>query len=150
MAMTPKKQLFADEYLIDLNATRAAKRAGYSEKTAYSSGQRLLKDVDVSAYISQRMAEKEAELIANQDEILKYLTAVMRKETLSSVLARTELGAEKVIEKPPDEKEALKAAELLGKRYGLWEKKQDAEAEVPNDGFIDALRGEVAEVWQET
>lgn len=59
--MTPKKQLFVQEYLIDLNATRAAKRAGYSEKTAYSAGQRLLKDVDVATAIQadvQKRSEK--------------------------------------------------------------------------------------------
>ena len=72
----------------------------------------------------------------------------MRKESEAEVLARDELGAERVIKKHPDEKEAMKAAELLGKRYGLWDKKQDAEPETPDDGFLDALRGEVAEVWQ--
>ena len=49
-AVTPKQKRFCDEYLIDTNATQAAIRAGYSEKTAYSIGQRLLKDVEVSAY----------------------------------------------------------------------------------------------------
>jgi len=58
--LTPKQERFVHEYLIDLNATQAAKRAGYSEKTAYSQGQRLLKDVEIQATIAearQKLAE---------------------------------------------------------------------------------------------
>lgn len=55
--LTPKQQRFVDEYLIDLNATQAAIRAGYSKKTAYSQGQRLLKHVEVSQQIATAAAE---------------------------------------------------------------------------------------------
>ena len=147
--MTAKQMRFCDEYLIDMNATQAAIRAGYSKKTAYSIGVENLKKPEIKKQIEERMAEKEEKLIATQDEILKYLTAVMRKETQASVLARGEFGADRVIKKPPDEKESLRAAELLGKRFGMWDKKQDTEPEPQSDGFIDALRGEVSEVWQE-
>ena len=81
--------------------------------------------------------------------MLEYLTKVIRGESRSHVLARDENGAEQVIEKPPDEKEKLKAAELLGKRWGTWDKKQETDTEIPSDGFIEALRGEVSDVWQE-
>lgn len=118
--LTAKQQRFCDEYLIDLNATQAAIRAGYSEKTARQMGTENLSKPSIREYIDERMAEKEAALVADQDEVLKYLTAVMRGGTSSHVLARDELGADRVIEKPPDEKERLKAAELLGKRYGLY------------------------------
>ncbi len=118
--MTAKQMRFCDEYLIDLNATQAAIRAGYSKKTAKAIGQENLTKPDIKEHIEQRMAEKESELIADQDEVLKYLTAVMRGKSVSNVLARDEVGADRVIEKPPDEKERLKAAELLGKRYGLY------------------------------
>lgn len=118
--LTTRRKRFCDEYILSLNATQAAKAAGYSEKTAYSQGQRLLKKVEIIEYITKIMTEKKNELIADQDEILRYLTAVMRKKCTSSVLARDEVGADRVIEKRPDEKEATKAAELLGKRYGLW------------------------------
>lgn len=118
--MTAKQMRFCDEYLIDLNATQAAIRAGYSKKTAKAIGQENLTKPDLKEYIEQRMAEKESELIADQDEVLKYLTAVLRGKSESSVLARDINGADQVIEKPPDEKERLKAAELLGKRYGLY------------------------------
>lgn len=127
--MTAKMRQFCDEYIISLNATQAAIKAGYSEKTAYSIGQENLKKPVIKSYIEQRMAEKNSVLIASQDEILRYLTAVMRKETKSSVLAKDETGAEEVIEKPPDEKERLRAAELLGKRYGLYTEKVEADVD---------------------
>ena len=76
--LTAKQKRFCDEYLIDLNATQAAIRAGYSPKTAAASAARLLRNVKVQEYIAQRMAEKESELIADQDEVLRYLTSVLR------------------------------------------------------------------------
>ena len=121
--MTAKQQRFCDEYLIDLNATQAAIRAGYSEKNARVVAAQNLAKLIIQEYISERMKDKESELIAGQDEVLRYLTSVMRGKSQSSVLARSYDGVEEVIEKPPDEKERLKAAELLGKRYGLYTEK---------------------------
>ena len=121
--MTAKQMRFCDEYLIDLNATQAAIRAGYSEKTAgVMAAENLTKPI-IKEYIEKRMAEKEDSLIADQNEVLKYLTRVMRGESHSSVLAKQAFGAEEVIEKPPDESQRLRAAELLGKRYGLYTEK---------------------------
>lgn len=120
VALNDKQKLFYKEYLVDANATQAAIRAGYSKKTAYSQGQRLLKHVEGQAYMKELMAEKEAALVADQDEVLKYLTSVLRGESTAVVLARDDLGAERLMKKPPDEKERLKAAELLGKRYSLF------------------------------
>lgn len=135
--LTAKQQRFCDEYLIDLNATQAAIRAGYSKKTAYRTGADNLMKPQIKSYIDARMAEKESELIADQDEVLKYLTSVMRGGSLSSVLARDEVGADQVIEKPPDEKERLKAAELLGKRYGLYTDKVDQVVDMDLNVTVD-------------
>jgi phage terminase small subunit len=129
--LTAKQQRFCDEYLVDLNATQAAIRAGYSQKTAGVIAVENLKKPNIQEYINQRMAEKEKQLIADQDEVLKYLTSVLRGESSSSVLARNMVGAEDVIVKPPDEKERLKAAELLGKRYGLYSDKVDVSGAIP-------------------
>ena len=133
--LTKKQQRFCDEYLIDLNATQAAIRSGYSEKTAYSQGQRLLKNVEVKNYLDARMAEKENALIAKQDEVLKYLTSVLRGESVSEIVVVEGLGEgmtqAKRFEKGPDEKERLKAAELLGKRYSLFTDKVDVDGALP-------------------
>lgn len=85
-------------------------------------------------------AQKEADdnAIADATEVLKYLTSVMRKESQSDVLARDETGAERPIKKLPDEKECLRAAELLGKRYGLYTDK--IEADVDTDLNITITR----------
>lgn len=124
MALNDKQKLFYKEYLIDSNATQAAKRAGYSEKTAYSQGQRLLKHVEGQKYMKELMAEKESKLIADQDEVLKYLTAVLRGESESEEIVVESTGDFKsearTMKKAPSEKDKLKAAELLGKRYSLF------------------------------
>lgn len=135
--LTPKQQRFCDEYLIDLNATQAAIRAGYSKKRASEQAYQLLQKTTVQAFIKQRMDEKEKELIADQDEVLKYLTAVLRGKTQASVLARDMDGADQVIEKPPDEKERLKAAELLGKRYGLYTDRVEQEVDMELNITVD-------------
>lgn len=122
--MTAKQMRFCDEYLIDLNATQAAIRAGYSEKNARNIASENLAKPNIRAYIDQRMAEKESELIADQDEVLKYLTSVLRGNTKSEVVVVENIGdfmsQARTMQKAPDEKERLKAAELLGKRYGLY------------------------------
>ena len=129
--LSEKQQRFADEYLIDLNATRAAIRAGYSEKTAAAQAARLLKNVNISAYIKERMADQKDETIASADEVMRYLTAVIRGQSRSHVLARNDLGAEYILEKPPDEKERLKAAELMGKRHQLFTDKVKVDGNMP-------------------
>lgn len=143
--MTPKRQRFCDEYLIDMNATQAAIRAGYSEKTAYSIASEYLNNPEIKDYIAQRMKEKNDELIAKQDEVLRYLTAVMRGHSQAEVIVieGTGMGCSEArrMRKAPDEKERLKAAELLGKRYGLYTEKvsMDGETKVV---IVDDLENE--------
>lgn len=125
--LTAKQQRFVDEYLIDLNATQAAIRAGYTAKYANTNASKLLQNTTIRDMIAKRMAEKEAELIASQDEVLRYLTAVMRGESHAEVVVVEGVGEgcseARTMQKAPDEKERLKAAELLGKRYALFTEK---------------------------
>ena len=122
--LTAKQQRFCDEYLIDLNATQAAIRAGYSPRSARQIADSNMSKHDIKAYIDERMKEKEEALIADQNEVLRYLTAVLRGESKSSVVVVESTGdfmsTAREMMKAPDEKERLKAAELLGKRYGLY------------------------------
>lgn len=140
--LTAKQQLFCDEYLIDLNATQAAIRAGYSAKYAHTNASKLLQITTIRDFINKRMAEKEDALIAKQDEVLKYFTSVMRGKSTSSVLARDEMGADRVIEKPPDEKEKLKAAEQMGKYYALFTEKVEQDVDLELHIKIDYGDGE--------
>lgn len=124
MALTEKQELFFKEYMVDSNATQAAIRAGYSPKTAYSQGQRLLKNVDGQELMKSMMAERDAKLIADQDEVLRYLTSVIRGESESEEIVIENIGdftsKARTMKKAPSEKDRLKAAELLGKRYSLF------------------------------
>ena len=133
--LTNKQKRFCDEYLIDLNATQSAIRAGYSKKTAGSVGNENLKKPQIQAYIEERMQEKEDNAIAKQDEVLKYLTSVLRGESQSEVVVVEGLGEgvsqARKMSKRPDEKERLKAGELLAKRYGLLNDKVKIDGAIP-------------------
>lgn len=129
IAVTDKQKRFCDEYLIDLNATQAAIRAGYSKKTANRIGAENLSKPDIKSYIDERLKKMQDESIAKADEVLKYLTSVMRGESRSQVVIATPLGAERV-DKPPEEKDKLKAADMLGKYYALYTEKSKVDADL--------------------
>lgn len=135
--MTERQKRFCDEYLIDLNATQAAIRAGYSERSASSIGERILRNDDVRSYISEQLERIHNENTADAKEVMEYLTAVMRGKSVSHVLAFVGDGCQEVVEKPPDEKERLKAAELLGKRYGLFTDRVELDADTELEITID-------------
>lgn len=141
MALTPKQQRFCDEYLIDLNATQAAIRAGYSEKTAYSQGQRMLKNVEVKAYIEAELEHIHNEKTADAKEVMEYLTSVMRGQARSSVVVVENIGdftsKAREMEKFPDEKERLKAAELLGKAHLLFADRVQQEVDMDLNITVD-------------
>lgn len=80
MSLTKKQKDFADYYLELGNQTEAAKKAGYSKKTAYSIGNENLKKPEIKAYIAERLAQIEKESIASIDEVMKFYTKVMRGE----------------------------------------------------------------------
>lgn len=139
--LTAKQQRFCDEYLIDLNATQAAIRAGYSKKTAKQIGQQNLTKLDLKEYIEKRMAEKETALVADQDEVLKYLTSVLRGESQSTEIVVEGIGdgcsEARTITKEPSEKDRLKAAELLGKRYALFTDKVEQAVDMELNITVD-------------
>ena len=129
--MTKKQQKFVSEYLIDCNACQAAIRAGYSAKTARSIGQELLTKPDIKKAIDDQLEAMQDKTIASAEEVMQYLTSVVRGQSTSSVLSLCGDGCQEVIEKAPDEKERLKAAELLGKRYGIFTDKMSLEGAIP-------------------
>lgn len=132
--MTDKQKRFCDEYLIDCNATQAAIRAGYSDKTAYAIGDENLKKPELKKYIDERMAEHASERVATADEVIQYLTSVLRGDSEGEEIVVEGIGdgcsEARTMKKAPSEKERLKAAELLGKRYGLFRDKVELEGEI--------------------
>ena len=156
--MTAKQKRFCDEYLIDLNATQAAIRAGYSKKSSRAIANENLTKPYIKEYIEKRMAEKEAALIADQDEVMKYLSSVMRREHKESVVVTLQTKTEKwvkdedtgklkkqtvteekpaVVDIPARLSDANKAAELLGKAYGIYTDKIDADVDMDLNIVVD-------------
>ncbi len=93
--LSPMRQRFVNEYLKDLNATQAAIRAGYSEKTAYSQGQRLLKKVEVKAAIDAAIARRNKRLEVSQDKVVRELVKIGMadiKDYLSYRTEKTQVG----------------------------------------------------------
>lgn len=154
MALTEKQRRFVDEYLIDLNATQAAIRAGYSVKTAKDIGCQNLAKLNIQQAISEKMAERSKRTGVNQDRIvleLAKIAFVNAADVIDSDDASIKAGATaddtaaiqsvKVKVIPTKEGEGvereirlndkLKALELLGKHLGMWNDKLDVNVNIP-------------------
>lgn len=129
--MTDKQKRFCDEYLIDCNATQAAIRAGYSPKTAYSIGEENLKKPELKTYIDERLEQLHSEKTADAQEVMEYLTSVMRGEHTEQVLRLDGDGVQVVDSVQTPTRDKLKAAELIGKRYGMFKDAVDLGGAVP-------------------
>ena len=129
--LTPKQKAFADYYIETGNATQAAIRAGYSKKTAFIIANENLKKPYIRGYIDERLKQLEDKRIAKADEVLKYLTSVMRNEVKEEVVVVESKGdgcsSARTIKKDMSAKDRNKAAELLGKRYRLFTDRIEAD-----------------------
>jgi len=121
--LTPKQERFVDEYMIDLNATQAAIRAGYSERTAYSIGQRLLKHVEIASRIQERKAALSIKTKLTQEWVLEQLNLIVQKSSMEEEVQKWDYenkcmtGTGRFIY---DSKGANKALELIGKHLGMY------------------------------
>lgn len=147
LALTIKQRQVADDYIITGNRTESYLKFYKNVKnreTAAAAASRLFNMPEVKEYIEERMAELDEELIADQREILRMLTRQARRQEIDYQVVLTKkpafddngnfLGIEEkpeVIELPTQNKDSIKAAELLGKRYGLWTDKVDMDITVP-------------------
>ncbi|ANB62329.1 terminase small subunit [Anoxybacteroides amylolyticum] len=122
--LTEKQKRFADYYIELGNAEEAAKRAGYS---ARGNTTKLLQNTTIREYIQQRLSEKDKERIASQDEILAFLTKVLRGEETEKIPMAGKDFFE-LVENTPNIKDRIKAAELLGKRFAMWTERQQVDA----------------------
>lgn len=151
--LTEKQQRFVDEYLIDLNATQAAIRAGYSVKTAQEQGYQLLQKTSVQQVISERMAERSKRTGVNQDRVVLELAKIafvrmtdivddkgkIRDSATDDDLACIESVKYKEsvsetgssVEREVKTASKLKALELLGKHLGMWNDKSDLNIMLP-------------------
>lgn len=129
--LTPKQETFVNEFLIDLNATQAAIRAGYSRKTAGWIGQQLLSKTHISLVIQGRMAERSKRTAIDQDFVIRTIhETIERCRQVHPVLDRK--GEQVFVETPDgqraaaftfDSRAVLKGCELLGRHLGLFNDK---------------------------
>lgn len=119
-SLTTKQRLFVEAYLVNPNATEAAIKAGYSEKTAYSQGQRLLKNVEIAESLQARV--EEAAMSAN--EVLKELTDIGRADWREFVEIRYDKDG-KVIDATLRLGDKIKSLELIGKYHKLFTDKTE-------------------------
>lgn len=149
--LNEKQKRFADEYLIDLNATQAAIRAGYSPRSAAEQASRLLKNAKVRAYIDERMAELSRRTGVNQERILRELVriafvnapdlinmadATVREDATVDDMAAIASVRVKIIptengqgiEREIRLADKIRALDLLGKRFAMWTERQQIDA----------------------
>ena len=119
--LTKKERIFADEYIKTTNATQSAIKAGYAENSASVTGSKMLRKPKVRQYIDAVMNERSKDTIATADEVLEYLTRVVRGEEKDAFGLDVSVA------------DKTKAAELLGKRHMLFTDKVKLDAEIEID-----------------
>ena len=136
--LTEKQKRFADYYIELGNATQAAIKAGYSSKYAKTNASKLLQNTTIKSYIDERLSQLASERIVSAEEVLEFLSSIMRNEQKEEVLKGVGMGAQAKTHIEVSAKDRVKAAELLGKRYALFtDKTEMTVTEVPV--FLDDL-----------
>lgn len=131
--LTDKQKRFIEEYLIDLNATQAAIRAGYSEKTAYSIGEENLKKPEIKRAIGEAQSNRSSRVQITQDDVIRMLIENIEKSsgTKQVVITQTrksedgEFVGDDVAQFVYEPSSVNKALELLGKHLGMFKDKLD-------------------------
>ena len=157
--MTKKQKLFIEEYLIDLNATQAAIRAGYSAESAYSIGQENLKKPEIRARIEQAMAERSKRTGVNADRIIMELAKIAfvnamdvidtesatikddaaPEDTAAIQSVKVKTFGEDGLEREIKMADKLKALELLGKHLGMFKDKLELSGLKAEQTKLDAI-----------
>lgn len=144
--LTDKQKKFIEEYLVDMNGTRAYRVAYPSvnkNETAAALASRLLTNDKVKKAIEPILASMSSDRMATATEVMEYLTSVMRGESTAEVVVVEGLGdgcsEARRFKKAPDEKERLRAAELLGKRFGLFKDKVEVSGLEAEQSKLDNL-----------
>ena len=150
--MTEKQKIFADEYLIDLNATRAYRTAYPNCKknsSADAAARKLLGNTRIQQSINERLEELQSKRVANVQEVMEHLTAVLRGEIREETVVVEGIGdgcsEARIVEKQVGARDRLKAAELLGKRYSLFTEKVEVsgldDEKKKLDDILQQMRG---------
>lgn len=137
MSLTEKQKKFIDYYIETGNAMESAKRAGYKQPQVQGA-QNLEK---LRIHIDEKLATKDSARVAKQDEVLEFLTNVMRGNVVEQFPLGLGMGEQTLVKKELDGKDRIKAAELLGKRYAMWTDKQQIDG-IVGVQIVDDIGGE--------
>ncbi|MBM7634064.1 terminase small subunit [Geomicrobium sediminis] len=129
MKMTEKQRRFADYFIEYGNAHKAALEAGYSETYARTDSHTLLENPRIKPYIDERLQQLQSERVADQQEIMEFLSSVMRGKVTEPVPILNGDGYQKVVDLVPGVNVRKAAAVDLGKRYAMWTDKQEVSVE---------------------
>lgn len=108
---------------------QSAINAGYSENYAKAQSHKLLENVGIKAYLEDRLKEISDKSIADQTEVMQYLTRLMRGEETETEMINVGNFEQELVEVPVKHNIRKQAAELIGKRYALWTDKLDAKVD---------------------
>lgn len=134
MSLNKRQKAFCDEYIANgFNATQAAIAAGYSKKTAGNIGFENLEKPEIKKYIAERTKKAEQDRIARGDEVLELLTSILRGEEEAITFTATGKRCKAI-----DQKNQLKAAELLAKCHGLTVQNVNLQGDV-SVTFVDDI-----------
>lgn len=153
--MTRKQKRFCDEYIITLNGTQAAIKAGYSKKSANVIGSENLSKPYIAEYINKRLDELEEKTVMKQKEVMQRLTKIGRRDETETIVVTVKNrrsfydgNGKKVIEEteepmlvniPAKLSDTNKALELMGRRYALFTDKLDVDGEIGLVRIIDDI-----------
>lgn len=133
--MLPRQKRFCEEFVKSGNATQSAKDAGYSEKTAYSTGQRMLKNVEVQSYIRSLQDEIKNENIIDAQKMQEILTSIILQESEEEVIIVEGCGdgvSEAVTKtKTASNSDRIKAIQLLARMQGVLDNSATVNVVVP-------------------
>lgn len=118
--LNENQKRFCDLYVKCGSALQAAIEAGYSKNYAKAKSYKWLENDGIKSRIDKQLEKLESARLADADEVLKYLTSVMRGEHKEEVPMLCGDGCQELINKDVAAKDRLRAAELIGKRYGMF------------------------------
>lgn len=141
--MTARQKRFCEEFIKTGNATQSAKDAGYSEKTAYSTGQRMLKNVEVQSYIHSLQDEIKNNNILDAIQMQEVLTSIILKESEEEVIVVEGCGdgvSEAVTKtKTASNQDRIRAIQLLARMQGALDNTATVNVVLPVFGGEDDL-----------
>lgn len=142
MNLTVRQRKFADEYIKTGNGTQSAIKAGYSEFSAKEIASENLTKPNIKAYVEKQLNDLANDTIADAEEVMQYLTKVMRGEETEPTMQGRGQGVQEIVETKPQINDRTRAAELIGRRYAIFTDKLELDGSLGVTIIDDVPLGE--------